>query len=91
MLLKQSSGGEFAKDKKFLFVSVPNRKGTVPKIIIFSRVLITNVVHFISFYINLKLTNVTLNCTIFFINVNITDSTEENYIEIAKNTHQYLH
>ena len=44
-----------------------------------------------SVYINWKLTDVTLNCTVFVINVNITDFAAENYIRIGRNTHQYSH
>ena len=52
------------------------------------KVLIINVVQFIAFNVNPKSTDVALNCTVFVINANITDFTEENYIRIGRNTHQ---
>ena len=55
------------------------------------KVLITNVVQFITFNVNLKLTDVTLNCTLFVCNVNITDFAGEDYIRIGRKTNQYLH
>ena len=48
-------------------------------------------IQIITFNVNPKLTDVTLNCTVFVINVNITDFAGENYIRIGRNTHQYLH
>ena len=52
------------------------------------KVLIINVIQFITFNVNPKLTDVTLNCIVFVINVNITDFAGENYIRIERNTHQ---
>ena len=95
--MKQSSGGGFTKDEKFLFVNVPNGKISSQhemqyhRLIISLKVLIINVVQFIRFNMNPKLTDVTLSCTVFIINVNITDLAGENYIRIGRNTHQYLH
>ena len=63
----------------------------MPRIIRSLKVLITNVVQFITFNVNTKLTDVTLNCSVFVINANITDFAEKNYITIGRNTQQYLH
>ena len=63
----------------------------VPRIIRSLKVLIINVVQFIAFNVNPKLTGVTLNCTVFVINVNITDVAGERYNRIGRSTHQYLH
>ena len=51
-------------------------------------VLKINVIQSFRFNMNPKLTDVTLNCTVFLINVNITDFAGENYIRIGRNTHQ---
>ena len=97
LLVKQSSGGGLTKDKKFLFVNVPNGKISSQhemqyhRLIISLKVLIINVIQFIRFNMNPKLTDVTLSCTVFIINANITDFAGENYIRIGRNTHQYLH
>ena len=72
--MKLSSGGGFAKDK-FFFDNVPNRQissqyemqyqGSLNHVII--------IIQFIIFYVNPKITNFTLKCTVFIFNGNITD------------------
>ena len=52
------------------------------------KVLIINVIEFITFNMYPKLTDVILNCTVFVINVNITDFAGEKYIRTGRNTHQ---
>ena len=45
-----------------------------------------NVIQFITFHMNLKLTNVTLGFTIFTFDVSISDFAGEDYIRILKTT-----
>ena len=77
LLVKQSSRRGFTKDKKFLFANVPNGKISSQhemqyhRLIISLKVLTINVVQFITFNMNPKLTDVTLSCTVFIIKVNI--------------------
>ena len=52
------------------------------------KVLIINVIEFITFNMNSKLTDVTLNCAVFVINAIITNFAGENYVRIGRNTHQ---
>lgn len=46
---------------------------------------------FITSNMNPKLTDVTLNCNVFVIDVNIRDFAGGNYIRTGRNTHQCLH
>ena len=50
------------------------------------KVLINNVVQFITFNVNPKLTDVTLNCSVFVINGNITDFAGKTILELEGTT-----
>ena len=55
------------------------------------KILIINVVQSITFNVNPRLADVTLNCSAFVINVNIIDFARKNYMRIGRNANQYLH